>query len=190
MAANQTTSLSLLERIRVRDDEAWQRLVELYRPLVAYWCQRWGARWEDGEEITQEVFLAVSSSLEQFEHQRAGSFRGWIRGITRHKLLDHFRRRQGEPAASGGSDAYRRLQDLPDLPADEAEEVSSLYRRAANLMRAQFEERTWQAFWQTAVEGRDTGLVSAELQMSAVAVRIAKSRVLARLREQAACLID
>jgi RNA polymerase sigma-70 factor (ECF subfamily) len=52
------------------------------------------------------------------------------------------------------------------------------------LIRGEFSERTWQAFWRTAVEGRAAKDVGAELAMSPGAVRVAKSRVLHRLREE------
>ena len=67
--------------------------------------------------------------------------------------------------------------------------MSGLYRRALELIRDEFEERTWQAFWLSAVEGREAP-AAAELGMSPVAARIAKSRVLARLRAEAEELID
>ena len=56
--------------------------------------------------------------------------------------------------------------------------------RALALIRGEFEERTWGAFWRTAVEGRAAKDVGAELGLSAGAVRVAKSRVLHRLREE------
>ena len=97
-------------------------------------------------------------------------------------------------AAAGGSDAHALMNEVPAPagPGDEddpAEEVSALYRRALELVRAEFEERTWQAFWLTAIEGREAPAAAAELGMSPVAVRIAKSRVLARLRAEAEELI-
>jgi RNA polymerase sigma-70 factor (ECF subfamily) len=192
MTPEQFSSLSLLERVRASDAGAWDRLVTLYGPLVRRWCQRWGARWEDAEEVAQEVFLAISGSLDQFRRQGTGSFRAWVRGITRYKLLEHFRRQQGRPIAPGGSEALQRLQDVPDPgePEEDAEEVSRLYHRALDLIRSEFEERSWQAFWLTAVEGRDTAVVAAELGMSTTAVRVAKCRVLGRLRAEAGELID
>jgi RNA polymerase sigma-70 factor (ECF subfamily) len=194
MAQDQVTSLSLLERARAQDATAWQKLATLYRPLVYYWCQRGGAGPEDAHDVVQEVLLAVAGGLQQFQREGTGSFRAWVRGITRHKLLDHHRRQQRQPAAAaGGTDALLRVQELPDPASgseDESAEVGGLYRRALDLIRSEFEERTWLAFWNTAVENRDTATVAAELGMSAVAVRIAKSRVLGRLREEAAGLID
>ena len=193
MTQENVTSLSLLERVRLQDPEAWKRLVRLYSPLVHYWCRHWGVGTEDAQDVVQEVFLAVARGQADFERQRPGSFRGWIRGITRHKLLDHLRRRQRQPEAAGGTEAHRRIQDVPELasdPGDEAAEVSALYRQALEIIRASFEEKTWAAFWRVAVDGQPTDAVARELGMSAVAVRIAKSRVLARLREELQDLID
>jgi RNA polymerase sigma-70 factor (ECF subfamily) len=193
MNPDKLTSLSLLERVRQRDDQAWQRLVALYGPLVSHWCLRGGADREDVGDLAQEVFLAVAGGLDRFQHQRPGSFRSWMRGITRNKLLEYFRRQQGRPTALGGSIALQQLRELPDPVAgstDETEEVSRLYHRALELMRCEFEERTWQAFWRTAVEGRDSTAVAAELNMTPTAVRVAKSRVLVRLRADAGQLIE
>lgn len=114
-----------------------------------------------------------------------------MRGITRHKLLDLYRRPGRQPAAAGGTDALRCVHDLP-APAlpDDADETGQLYRRALDLIRGEFEERTWEAFWRAGVEEQDTAAVGASLGMTPTAVRIAKSRVLARLRQEAGDLIE
>ena len=193
MNAERLTSLSLLDRARHHDEPSWQRLVTLYGPLVEHWCRRGGARPEDAADLAQEVFLAVSQGLGRFERRGPGSFRAWVRGITRHKLLDSYRRAEHRPAAAGGSTALERLLEVPDPQpgsGEDSDEMSGLYRRAVDLIRGEFEERTWQAFWLTAVEGREAPAAAAELGMSPVAVRIAKSRVLARLRDEAEELID
>jgi RNA polymerase sigma-70 factor (ECF subfamily) len=194
MDPHHLTSVSLLQRLRGRDPNAWQRLTVLYGPLIRFWCRRGGVRAGDEEDVAQDVFLAIAAGLEGFERQRDGSFRTWLRGITRHKILDYHRRGQRQPvAAVGGSDAWQALQELPDPVAgstDDTLETGSLYRRAVDLIRSEFEERTFQAFWRAGVEQQPTDVVAAALGMSPVAVRIAKSRVLTRLREEAGELIE
>jgi RNA polymerase sigma-70 factor (ECF subfamily) len=185
----QVTSLSLLERARANDPEAWRRLVELYQPLVRYWCARVGLRGPDIEDVTQEVFAGAAAGLSGFRRDRPGdTFRGWLRGIARNQALLHFRRNQGKPQAEGGPDAWEHLQNLPDpLPgpdADETEEVGHLYRRALGLICAAFEEDTWRAFWLTAIEGRSPTALTEELGMTPAAIRQAKSRVLRRLKQE------
>jgi RNA polymerase sigma-70 factor (ECF subfamily) len=187
------TSSSLLRRAMAREPEAWERLVGLYSPLVQHWCRQAAIAEHEVADVTQEVFAAVAANLGQFRSGQPGTtFRGWMRGITRHKLLDHARDR-GEPGI-GGTDAQVRLHQVP-APADELElseapaDVSGLYQRALRLVQHQVEDRTWKAFWKATVESRTTAEVAAELGISPNAVRLAKSHVLRRLREEMGDLI-
>lgn len=191
------TSRSLLERAKADDAAAWDRLVSLYAPLVFHWCRRWNLQDEDVADIFQEVFQAVVAHIAGFRKEKPGdTFRGWLRTITRNKVRDYFRRRGREPVGVGGTDAQVRLAEIPAFapvedsgPADEAAD-RGLFQRALQLIREEFEERTWQAFWRTAIEGRAARDVAAELAMSSGAVRVAKCRVLHRLREELGDLID
>jgi RNA polymerase sigma-70 factor (ECF subfamily) len=183
------TPLSLLERLRANNADAWQRLMDLYQPLVRFWCRRVGLRGEDTEDVAQEVFAAVAAGLKNFRRDRPGdTFRGWLSSITRNQAVNHFRRNQGRPQAEGGSDAWWQFQNFPDpLSAEddaERKEISRVYRRALEQVRCQFEERTWQAFWQTAVEGHTPAALSGPLGMTPAAIRQAKSRVLRRLKQE------
>ena len=191
----QVTPLSLLERARVNDQQAWTRLVALYRPLVLFWCRQVNCPAAEVEDIAQNVFAAAAASLSGFRRDRPGdTFRGWLRGITRNQVLLYFRRNKGRPQPEGGSDALQRLLDLPDAPTsspeDEAAEVSQLYRRAVEQVRSEFHERTWQMFWWTVIEGRSPTALAAELSVTAAAVRQAKSRVLRRLKQEMGELIE
>jgi RNA polymerase sigma-70 factor, ECF subfamily len=98
------TSSSLLRRAVARDPVAWQQLVSLYSPLVHHWCRQAGLPEHEIADVSQEVFAVVATSLAKFEPEREGTtFRAWMRGIARRKLLHHARRR-GELAV-GGTDA-------------------------------------------------------------------------------------
>jgi RNA polymerase sigma-70 factor (ECF subfamily) len=186
------THRSLLDRARARDPGAWERMVALYAPLVAAWCRRWGLRDEDAADVLQEVFQAVAVNLARFRRERSGdSFRGWLRTIARNKVHDLHRRRQKEPEGVGGSEARAALAQLPELPAPEEEDPGGIpdtafLHRALDLIRDEFEPRTWEAFWQTTVNGRAAADVAADLGMTPGGVRVAKSRVLHRLRAELA----
>jgi RNA polymerase sigma-70 factor (ECF subfamily) len=190
------TPLSLLERARRKDPDAWRRLVELYRPLVLFWCVGRGRlAAADAEDVAQEVFAAVAGHLADFRRDRPDdSFRGWLRVITRNQLLMHRRRSEGKPRGEGGSQALRNLNEVADPLAGPEEEEKELfrqvYRRALELVRPEFEERTWQAFWRTVIDERATAAVAAELGTSLAAVRQAKSRVLRRLKQEVGDLVD
>ncbi len=183
------TSLSLLERARQRDQEAWERLVYLYDPLIRHWCHCQGVRGLDAEDVRQEVFQAVALHLGTFRRDRPGdTFRGWLRIITRSKVLDLHRRRQLQPDAEGGSAARQLLLQHPDPASGDEDEppaqVQSLHHRALELVRGEFEPRTWQAFWRCAVEGQSPADIARDMNLSPAAVRQAKSRVLRRLKEE------
>jgi RNA polymerase sigma-70 factor (ECF subfamily) len=188
--ASSATSRSLLARVQADDAQAWERLVNLYAPLVFHWCRARGLQEQDSADVLQEVFRAVVTHVAGFRKEQAGdTFRGWLRRITQNKLHDHFRRRGRDIGGVGGSSAQERLAQVPQrqtneelVPDEEGERL--LFGRAFELIRAEFEEHTWAAFWRTAVEGQTTKDVAADLGMSAGAVRVAKCRVLRRLREE------
>jgi RNA polymerase sigma-70 factor (ECF subfamily) len=168
--------------------------MELYQPLVGFWCRLEGLFGADADDVQQEVFLAVARSLGRFERRKEGAFRCWLRTITRSKANDL--RRRAQERAEGGTDVQERLVQVPageatvaDEPPDAAE-VGILYRRAMELIRRDFTEGTCKAFLGTAVEKRSAADVAADLGMSANAVRLAKARVLQRLRVEFAELIE
>ncbi len=192
--ASSSTSPSLLQRVKSQDPLAWQRLVKLYGPLVYHWCRSSGLGGEDTADIVQEVFCAVAPGIGGFRGGgRTGSFRAWLRTITRNKIHDHFRRKHGQPEAKGGTVAQRQFMDVPQ-PAelteltDPPEAEDSLWRRVVELVRAEFEDRTWQAFWRVAVDGQAPATVAEELSTTVHAVYKAKSRVLRRVRQELADL--
>ncbi|HEX5272640.1 MAG TPA: sigma-70 family RNA polymerase sigma factor [Gemmataceae bacterium] len=190
------TSLTLLARLRDNEAEAWSLMVQLYTPLVRRWGARAGLAGADLDDLAQEVPRAAVGGLPQFRRDRPGdSFRGWLHGITRNALLKHFERRGRSPRAAGGTDARLSLQEVAgpgEEPDDEEDhdERNALFRRALELARAQFEEKTWQAFWLTVIDDLSPNEAAARLGLTAVAVRKYKSRVLRRLRSEFGELID
>src|SRR5437899_2568008 len=86
------TSLTLLERLRANEPDAWGTMVRLYTPLVYQWCFRGGVRGADADDISQEVFRAAAAGFAGFRREHEGdTFRGWLRGITRNMVLQHHR---------------------------------------------------------------------------------------------------
>jgi RNA polymerase sigma-70 factor (ECF subfamily) len=186
-----STSPSLVQRLGARDAEAWRRFCDLYGPLVYHWCQQSQMQPADAADVVQEVCSAVSKSIERFDGNRGGgSFRGWLRTITRNKINDFYRRAARQARAAGGTDAQMQMalvgESIPDEASaiDDRREQVLLCHRALEIVRAEFEQRTWGAFWRVVVEGQSTADVAAEMRVTPNAVRQAKSRVLRRLREE------
>ncbi|MBW3597296.1 MAG: sigma-70 family RNA polymerase sigma factor [Planctomycetes bacterium] len=196
-AAPLSTSTGLLEGAKGHDPESWRRLTHIYGPLVYRWIRQCGLQAGDAADVAQEVFCAVWTGLENFRKERPGdSFRAWLWTITRNKIRDYGRRRAASPPPPGGDDAQRRLEQIPEAPPDQSTAApergaaGEAIHRCVELVRAEFEPRTWQAFWQTAVEGRTGAEAAEDLGISVGAVYMAKSRVLRRLREELEGLVD
>lgn len=190
------TSLSLLFRLKANDAAAWDRLVLLYAPLVYHWCRKLDLPDQDASDVFQDVFQSVAAKISSFRKERPDdTFRGWLRVITQNKVYDHFRRLGREPHAAGGTEANLRLSQLPaeEEPADataEEQAYQQLVHRALELIRNEFTPRTWQAFWRVTVDGQRPVDVAAEMAMRPGAVRVAKSRVLHRLRQELGELLE
>lgn len=185
-----SASSTLLERVRLQQPDAWRRLVDLYGPLVYRWCRRSQLQPSDAADVVQDVFTSVAQHIERFERAAdTGGFRGWLATITRNKVHDFYRRQSRRATAHGGTDAYERLAQLA-APRAIAEATSApdddqlLMRRAMELVRAEFEDRTWEAFGRVVLEGQQPAHVAEDLGMSTNAVYKSKSRVLRRLRQE------
>jgi RNA polymerase sigma-70 factor (ECF subfamily) len=98
------------------------------------------------------------------------------------------RSKNREPLTSDDSSVDQLIQATPD-PSPETELFDLEHERqifawAAEKIRNSFQPKSWQAFWLTAVENQPAEQVARELGISRGAVYIARSRVMARLREK------
>ena len=189
------TSLTLLERIRNSDREAWTRFVSLYCPLIYDACRKYGVQPTDADDVTQEVLQSVSKGIHQFRKDLPGdSFRGWLYRVVQNKLRDHFRRAANRPDAVGGTDVHQLVEQLPDelSPASLSTVAGSdpALIRALDLIRVEIEERTWTIFWRMTVDGHSAAEIAEDLNMTRNAVRQAKHRVLQRVRAEFGDLIE
>jgi RNA polymerase sigma-70 factor (ECF subfamily) len=183
------TRPSLLLRIRdAGDQSAWEQFVSLYTPMIYRFVRRRGLQDADAADVTQEVLKVVAAKARCLEYDPAlGSFRAWLFTVTRHTLINTQKHQSRHPRGTGDTAMHHRLDAQPAPSPDEQELWEQEYRTsrlnwAAERVRAQCEETTWQAFWRTAVEGQGARSVAESLGMSVGAVHIAKSRVIARLK--------
>ena len=190
------TSVSLLERLRLEPDAAsWQRLVDLYAPLIRDWLRQQSLQLADADDLAQEVLVVLVRELPHFQHRRKGAFRAWLHKITVNRLRDFCRARQTRPAATGDSGVMRMLEQLDDPHSElsrvwEQKHDQYIVQRALKLIESEFAPTTWRAFWRVTHDGVDADAVAADLGVSINAVFIAKSRVLKRLRAEIEELID
>jgi RNA polymerase sigma-70 factor, ECF subfamily len=192
-SSSDSTASDLLDAARRLDPQSWEQIVERYTWLVFQWSCQAGLSGEDAADIVQMVMADVAHSLDNFQKDgKQAAFRRWLRTITRRQIADFFRAEARQPRGEGGSSAQGRIQAVAD-----AADSSASADPAAESLRAQFwnllermedevEETTWQAFWMTTVENRTSLEAAKLLDMTPNAVRLAKARVLQRLRQEAA----
>ena len=198
MADPPLTRVTLLARIRDgQDGDAWREFVQIYGPVVYRFARNRGLQDADAADLMQDVLRSVARNAARMEYDPSrGTFRGWLYTVTRNKIYNFLNGQRHRPRGSGDADAHERLDATPARESDgpeadwEREYQRQLTDRAMDRVKHEFQRNTWDAFWQTAVDGKAAAEVGAGLKMSAGAVYVAKSRVLARLREEVRKMID
>jgi RNA polymerase sigma-70 factor, ECF subfamily len=184
----ESLSSCVLGQVKAKDPQAWERMVKLYGPMIYRWARRAGLQSADSADVVQEVFRAVALYIAEFEAERmAEGFRAWLWTITKNTLTDHFRKQSGAPGS--GDDAFEAtVAHEPDFPEPDDLQAPSpdvgMVHRVLHNIRPDFDDTTWEAFWQMTVENRTSAEAAESLSMSKSAVRQAKYRILKRLREE------
>jgi RNA polymerase sigma-70 factor (ECF subfamily) len=192
MAEAPPTRATLLARIKdVDDSEAWAEFVKLYAPVVYGFARKRGLQDADAADMVQDVLRSVARNANRMEYDpKRGTFRGWLYTVTRNKIYNFLSSQKNQVRGSGGDPAEQeRLDTLPAREDDSQNDWDLEYERrisakAMELVQHEFQPSTWSAFWGTAVQGRPAQEVGVELKMTPGAVYVAKSRVLARLRDE------
>ncbi len=177
MSVQFDTPLSLLERVKDGDEEAWKAFAQKYTGVLQQWCKVWSISQVDSEDVIQDALLAVLIGIPKFERQRVGSFRRWIKTIARNcwsdavsrserlKYLDLKRTLQSPAACHELEEQFDRIA------------VEELLQASLKRVRRRVEERTWEAFRLTALEEQSAAKVAELLNMRVDAIYAARCRV-------------
>ena len=193
---HESTSLTLLDRLKAEDAIGWERLSNVYGPLVYQWARESGLQADDAADVVQEVFRGLLKSIHNFRKEKpSDTFRGWLYVVTRNKIRDFARKQSKLPAAQGGTEFNLRLNELPDSCAEEStaagkSEVSGVYSRAIETIKDGFGEATWQSFWRMTVKNEPAKEIAEDLGLAVWTVYKHKARVMKKLRGEFGDLID
>jgi RNA polymerase sigma factor (sigma-70 family) len=190
-----TTSASLLDRLKVASPQSpdWSRLRDIYLPLIEAWLLRIGVSRDHIDDLTQEILLVVVRQLPRFDRKRCGSFRAWLRQIAVNLAKNLYRKQSRlRTTAPGPDDSLSQLEDpASDLSREwDRDHDQHVWRKLQEIVRPDFEQKTWEAFTQTALRGRSTKEVAAQTGLTENSVLLAKSRVLKRLRHESRGFLD
>jgi len=186
------TSPSLLLRLRDdQDHQAWSSFVETYTPAIHRFLLGQGIQEADALDVAQDVLVAVAADISKFEYrgERRGSFRRWLFTIVRNRTTDYWRLERKQTRGTGDSRIQQALAEVPKASEDLEEQwnheyLETVFHMAADQVKADFQEATWQAFWRTTVEHESPQSVAADIGLTLRAVYLAKRRVLQRLQKQ------
>jgi RNA polymerase sigma-70 factor (ECF subfamily) len=138
----------------------------------------------------QDVFTVLIRKLPEFAYDPHQSFRSWLHTVFMHKWQESGRRAPA-PVPCTGAGILSGVASPDNVAAlGEAEFQQHLMMRALQLMQADFEPATWKACWEHVVCGRPAADVAKELRITVNAVYLARSRVLRRLRQELAGLLE
>src|SRR5262249_7792519 len=118
--------------------------------VYAYIRFRLAPRYDQVEDLVQDIFLAAWESLSQF--RGTGSLRAWVMGIARHKVENHYRECLRAPESIADND-----QDLmaPASSADfhqllEQEQLRKNTRRVMMRLPEQYRLALIWRYWEKA----------------------------------------
>jgi RNA polymerase sigma-70 factor (ECF subfamily) len=180
--------------LRIRDATdviAWQDFVSIYAPLIHAYARRRGLQDADAADASQVVLQSIARSISGFDYNPSkGKFRSWLFTIVRNQVSKSLQKISHQPVTVNNSSIPDQIDPLTDEEHWDREHERHLFHWAAEKVRAEFQDKTWQAFWLVAVEGEDVSKTAESLGMTSGATYIAKSRVTARLRQVIASVED
>ncbi len=189
MSEPPTTRASLILRLRHPDDAAaWEEFVAIYQPLIFRLAKGRGLQDADAFDVTQEVLARVAGAINRWDPDPdRGSFRGWIGRVTRNLAVDFLRSKNKRPRTSDDSAIRELIHQTPDRSAEtdlfDLEYERQIFAWASEQVKPRFTPVTWQAFWLTSVNQQPVQAVAKQLRISVGATYIARSRVMARLKQ-------
>ena len=184
-AAELLTRSSLIAGLKGLSSERWTNFVLVYSPLLKFWILRKGVSETSVDDVLQESLQSICTGIGNFQRDAAkGKFRGWLRTIVERRVVDHFRDKPIELATSPQALANvpTVAQKDPDMLDHEQYILEEIRARALELVRQSTTDKTWQMFWLSTVEQVPSADIAMQFGVSSAAVRVAKQRVLQRLR--------
>jgi RNA polymerase sigma-70 factor (ECF subfamily) len=168
----------------------WELFVGLYRPFILGWLGSSGVPEQDAADLSQDVFTCLLKELAGFRHaERTGAFRSWLKTLIVNRARNYWRGRKSPP---DGAEILDQLAD-PDSGLSgewDRQHDAHVARQLLAAIEGEFAPLSWSAFRRHVLEERRAADVAAELGTTVNVVLLAKSRVLRRLREEAAGLLD
>ena len=175
------TSVTMLEFMQVGDEAAWGVFVKRYEPFFKNLLRHWTTNYPflNSDEIVGEINYRILTRIQDFERDRWGHFRAWLRAFLKYVILESLKNHkhidlvsQLADSTSDPSkifDAELLRHDLPDCENEVQQRVNPIH---------------WE--WYLAAKGSDMpwGDIGASSESSESAVRKAVQRVFSEVKHE------
>lgn len=183
-----TTSISLLEGLRIPGNSSWEEFASRYTPILIAFGRKRGLAESDSEDVAQKSLLAfLEGYLGGRYDPTQGGLRSWLFGIAHRKVCDALKDRARKAQSFGGSTDSTAF-DPPEKAAPESwgtwtrEWADAIFNACMDECRKSFDAKTMDAFTLHAWKGQPAKEVGSLLGISENAVYLAKHRVTKRIR--------
>jgi RNA polymerase sigma-70 factor (ECF subfamily) len=188
------TRYTLLSRLlNWEDNESWKDFFDTYWRLIYSVARKSGLTEVESQEVVQETVISVARHIHKFRRDcKLGSFKGWLRNITRWRIADQLRKRTRLVPAPEVSDAGESalLEFLPELPEQnpdlrwEEEWHANLLQAAIDRVKLRVREEQYQIFDLQVLRQWPVSRITSTLGVSAARVYLAKHRVAALIKKE------
>jgi RNA polymerase sigma-70 factor (ECF subfamily) len=188
------TRYSLLSRLQDWDDQdSWKDFFDTYWRLIYSFAMKSGLTESEAEDVVQETVISVAKNIQKFERDRSlGTFKGWLRNLTRWRIADHLRKRsEADAICLNLSDDVSYEQAMTEVEASaEAESVwdeewrQNLVKVAMENLKHLVKEEQYQIFDLYVVKQWSPTLIAQTLGVSIGQVYLTKYRVGSLLRKE------
>ena len=190
------TRYSLLSRLQNRDDQdSWKDFFDIYWRLIYSIALKSGLTEAEAQDAVQETIICVAKDIEKFKRDRSlGSFKGWLRNLTRWRIADQLRKREPAvlaentpPAENAGPTG---TSEIPDRADDGLEQIweeewrANLMAAAAERVKRRVKEEHYQIFDLSVMRQWPASKVAQTLGVNIAQVYLAKHRMLALIRKE------
>lgn len=180
------TRSSMIFDLKEFSQDRWNNFVLVYTPLLKFWIRKKNVPQSAEDDVLQDALQKIYNSIGNFERDSAkGKFRGWLRTIVERRAADYFRslpQDQGAPQELLDGIVNRDQKDAEEIDGEQ-QALEEVKARALELVRESTAEKTWQMFWKSTVEEIPPSEIAKQFDVTTAAVRVAKQRVLKRLRD-------
>ena len=187
------TRYSLLSRLQNWDDQAsWKDFFDTYWRLIYSSALRAGLTETEAQDVVQETIVSVARDINKFKRDRAlGSFKGWLRNLTRWRIADQLRRRNHENLVTGDeADSSLEYAQIPDPAGSALDDVwekewrANLFDAAVERVKQRVKEEHFQIFDLHVIRQWPARRVAATLNVNVAQVYLAKFRIVALIKKE------